>query len=148
MGYNDIKTYSTSIERTAYRGPSYSAVGTVIPYTDGLATYPPFLIDGPSGTSTAPVDGTYLYSFNAIADVANTVVQLRKNRLDYISAYGSSAGDPISIAMGFRMKKGETVDVYLLQGAIRGNPLQGPSVGYFTQLTGILLEERVAESIP
>ncbi len=46
------------------------------------------------------------------------------------------------------MKKGETVDVYLLQGAILGNPLGGPSVGYFTQLTGILLEERVAESIP
>ncbi len=95
MGYNDIKTYSTSIERIAYRGPSYSAVGTMIPYTDGMATYPPFLIDGPSGTSTAPVDGTYLYTFNAIADVANTIVQLRKDRFDYISAYGSSTQFPL-----------------------------------------------------
>ncbi len=147
MGYNAIKTSSFAIYKNAFRTSSYSAVGTVIPYTDGGATYPPSLIV-PSGISTAPVSGTYLYTFNSIADVANTIVDIRWKGTPSSMAYAFSAGDTISISATLPLSEGDIVDVFLRQGAIRAYPGDLSDFPYVTKFTGILLEERVSENLP
>ena len=96
-----------------------------------------------SGVFTAPVNGRYHFSFTAFSIIAGyNSVSLRVNGVNMgISETYSQSNEKYSystspIVATLNLKKGDTVDTYLNSGS-----LYDGSVNYWTQFSGILLDE-------
>ena len=88
-----------------------------------------------SGVFTAPVSGRYQFNFFALTNYGDgyTEVLLRLNEIGISIGQGWSQYDTLAITSTLALQKGETIDTLLWSGSIYG--------GYWTQFTGILLEE-------
>ena len=91
-----------------------------------------------SGVFTAPVSGRYQFNFVALAYAARTEVSLRLNEGRIGSGHGYSLEDTLAITATVALQKNDRIDTYLDQGSIYD---AGFYNGYYTQFTGILLEE-------
>ena len=91
-----------------------------------------------TGFFTAPVNGRYHFSFTARSyspDVYNNVY-LRLNGVNIGLSFAPSSNYNLPLVGTFQLKKGDIVDVYLLEGSIIGD-----SDNHHTQVSGFLLEE-------
>ena len=90
-----------------------------------------------SGVFTAPVNGRYHFSFTAFSITAgDTSVSLRVNGVNMGISDTHSQFNNLPIVATLNLKKGDTVDTYLNSGS-----LYEGSVNYWTQFSGILLDE-------
>ena len=92
-----------------------------------------------TGVFTAPVNGRYHFSFTAESyNGKGAEVYLRLNGLNiaFTQASSDTVFDNLPLVATFQLKKGDTVDVWLLSGSIYDD-----SVYRFTQFSGFLLEE-------
>ena len=89
-----------------------------------------------TGVFTAPVNGRYQFNFVARANAVNAEVELRVNGNYIAIGYVPLKDDTLAITATLALQKGDKIDTYLYGGSIfDGNGL------YYTQFTGILLEE-------
>ena len=89
-----------------------------------------------SGVFTAPVSGRYQFHFVALSNGdISTKVLLRLNGGGIASGWGMSLYDTLAITATANLKKGDKIDTFLNGGVIFDFRY------YYTQFTGILLEE-------
>ena len=92
-----------------------------------------------TGVFTAPVNDRYYFSFTARAwSSGNNWVYLRLNGLKIGTSYAPAIDFSMPQVATLQLTKGDTVDVYLLQGSI------ADTNDHYTQFTGFLLEEDLA----
>ena len=138
IGYVDVKTSSRGVSFSAYRTTSYSNSYSTIPY-DGTDSNVGNGLNKATGVFTAPVKGTYFFSFTARAGSANTQVLLiwNYNGIGGIrgASYGASVGDTMAVHYTKYLSEGDTIDVHLYGGS-----LYADGTGH-TQFTGFLMDE-------
>ena len=134
IGYVDVKS-SSGVYFYVGRNSIYSTTGTVIPYVVAQLN-----IDGAmnlaSGVFTAPVSGRYQFNFVALAKVDVTDVIFRLNGGGIASGFGRFEYYNLAITATLDLKKNDRIDTYLVRGSIYDD-----KYFYYTQFTGILLEE-------
>ena len=89
-----------------------------------------------SGVFTAPVNGRYQFNFVANAKADGTRVILQLNGVEIAYGFGLSTFDNPVLKATLSLQKGDRIDTYLLAGSIADFNSE-----YWTQFTGILLEE-------
>ena len=117
------------------RNTAYNSTGTVIPYEKSWLNIGGAM-DLATGVFTVPVNGRYQFNFVAITNGDNTAVILRLNGGIIARGYGGVLYDTLTITVTANLKKGDKIETFLAAGSI----FDGGNY-YYTQFTGILLEE-------
>ena len=131
----DVKT-SSGVSFYVQRNTDYSSAGTVIPYEVTQLNIGGAMNLG-TGVFTAPVNGRFHFSFTALSftTAENTWVFLRVNGVNIGTSLSRSIDYSIPLVATLKLKKGDTVDVYLESGSIHDD------IHYHTHFSGFLLEE-------
>ena len=136
IGYVDVKT-SSGVYFYVGRTSIYNSTGTVIPY-DVSQLNIGGAMNLASGVFTAPVSGRYQFHFVALSNGdISTKVLLRLNGNLIASGFGMSLYDTLAITATVSLQKGDRIDTWLYGGSIQ----ESNSNSYYSQFTGILLEE-------
>ena len=134
IGYVDVKS-SSGVYFYVGRNSIYSTTGTVIPY-DVAQLNIGGAMNLASGVFTAPVSGRYQFNFVALVNADRTDVIFRLNGGTIAGGWGQSQYDTLAITATLDLKKNDRIDTYLVRGSIYDD-----KYFYYTQFTGILLEE-------
>lgn len=146
LGYVDIKTKSVSfyVQKNTYiYGREQRIPFEVVRLNIGNA------FDLTSGVFTAPVSGTYFFSFSAIKlQKKDLYVHLRVNGVQVSVAYATSAFTeyeyiPTGVQSILKLEAGSRVDVWLYKGGIHDN--HSKDEGPKTHFVGWLLEEDLSK---
>lgn len=132
IGYNDVK--SIPVAFYAQRSTTFPTVGTVITY-DAPVFNLGNALNTVTGVFTAPVGGTYFFSFKAHGNAAGSNAEIRVNGVNAGITWGESVADEMPISATVRLLPGDRVEVWLTGGSILDNNR------HFTQFTGFLLEQ-------
>ena len=134
IGYVSIKT-SEGVYFYVGRYTNYGSTNSVINYQREV-----FNIGGAmnltSGVFTAPVSGWYQFNFVAKAYADRTYVHLSLNGVFISTGQGWGQYDNVAMTATVYLRKNDRVDTWLYRGEI-----EDVSNTYYTQFTGILLEE-------
>ena len=134
IGYVSIKT-SEGVYFNVGRYTNYGSTNSVINYQREV-----FNIGGAmnltSGVFTAPVSGWYQFNFVAKAYADRTHVHLSLNGVFISTGQGWGQYDNVAMTATVYLRKNDRVDTWLYRGEI-----EDVSNTYYTQFTGILLEE-------
>ena len=92
-----------------------------------------------TGVFTAPVNGRYFFSFDALSWATNTehYVSLRVNGILTATSYTPIQWYNMPISSTLNLKTGDKVDMWLHSGTLDDNEKN------YTQFSGILLEEDI-----
>ena len=134
IGYVDIKS-SPGVYFFVSRDSFYNIVNTPIKYQEAQLNIGNGM-DLASGVFTAPVSGRYQFNFVALVNADRTDVIFRLNGGTIVGGWGQSQYDTLAITATLDLKKNDRIDTYLVRGSIYDD-----KYFYYTQFTGILLEE-------